>query len=143
METLKAKISKDYVDAFKSGQKVKKNLLGVVKAEITTKEKNSNVENLDDKEVNDILKSISKKLKETLSMVSDAQSQEELEVIEAYLPKQMSENEIRVAVEQIVVEIDAKSGDMGKVMGGFNSKYSGKADNKLVSTIVKDVLSKV
>jgi uncharacterized protein YqeY len=71
-------------------------------------------------------------------------AQEELSqatIMEEYLPKQMSEEEIGKAVEQIIIEIGAKSpGDMGKVMGGFSAKYAGKADGKIVSNIVKELL---
>jgi uncharacterized protein YqeY len=63
-------------------------------------------------------------------------------ILEEYLPQQMSEDEIRVAVEQVIAEIGAKSpAEMGKVMGGFNSKFAGKADGKIVSNIVKELLT--
>lgn len=141
METLKQKISTDFVSAFKSGEKVKKNLLGVVKGEITTAEKNANVEILADAEVTKILIKIAKNLKETISVSDSEEAREELSVIEAYLPKQMSEDEVRNAVEQVIIETGAKTpGEMGKVMGGFNAKYAGKADGKIVSNIVKELL---
>lgn len=141
MQTLKQKISADYVEAFKSGNKIKKNMLGVVKGEITTLEKNTNVSDLSDIDVSKILTKIAKSLKETISASDNEESKEELAAIEFYLPKQMAEAEIRTAVEQIIVEIGAKSpGEMGKVMGGFNSKYAGKADGKIVSGIVKELL---
>jgi uncharacterized protein YqeY len=68
----------------------------------------------------------------------------ELSIVESYLPKQMSEVELRVAVEQIITETGAKSlVEIGKVMNGFNAKFSGKADNKIVSTIAKELLNKI
>lgn len=141
MENLKETISKNYLEAFKSGDKVKKNLLGVAKAEITTIEKNINSENLSDAEVIKILNKFSKNLKETLSQVDSEEAKIELSIIESYLPQQMSEAEIRVAIEQIISETGAKTpGEIGKVMGGFNSKFSGKADNKTVSVIAKELL---
>jgi uncharacterized protein YqeY len=144
VETLKERISKDYVSAFKSGEKIKKNLLGVVKSEITTIEKNINTENLSDAEVIKILNKISKNLKETLSQSDNEESKIELAIIESYLPTQMSEQEVRTTIEQIISETGAKSpGEIGKVMGGFNSKFAGKADNKLVSTIAKELLTKI
>ena len=116
METLKQKISEDYVSAFKSGDKIKKNLLGVVKGEITTIEKNTNSENLADVEVAKILTKIAKNLKETIAASNSEEAKSELSVVEAYLPKQMSELEIRTAVEQIIVETGAKTpGEVGKV----------------------------
>jgi uncharacterized protein len=141
VDTLKQKISKDYVDAFKAGDKVKKNLLGVIKAEITTQEKNVNIENLSDADVTKILNKVAKNLKETISQSQSEEAKLELTIVEAYLPKQMSEEEIRTAVGQIIADTGASTpGEMGKVMGGFNAKYAGQADGKLVSTIVKELL---
>jgi len=66
----------------------------------------------------------------------------QLEVIEKYLPEQMSEEEIRSAVEEIITATGASSmKDMGKVMGMASKKLAGKADNKLISTIVREKLN--
>lgn len=144
METLKQKISADYVAAFKSGDKVKKNLLGVVKGEITTIEKNTNSENLSDVEVAKILTKIAKNIKETISASDSEEAKLELSVVEFYLPKQMSESEIQTAVNELISELGVKSpSEMGKVMGGFTAKYAGKADGKTVSNIVKESLAKL
>ena len=63
-------------------------------------------------------------------------------VIEAYLPKQMSEAEIKNIVQQIITHVGAKSpADMGKVMGVATKQLAGKADGKIVSTLVKELLS--
>ena len=64
-------------------------------------------------------------------------------VIEAYLPQQMSVEEIKVAVEKIINETGASSpADMGKVMGVATKSLAGKADGKIISTLVKELLSK-
>jgi uncharacterized protein YqeY len=64
-------------------------------------------------------------------------------VIEAYLPKQMDEAELKTALQQLIGEVGATSAaDMGKVMGAATKKFAGKADGKLISAIVKDLLSK-
>lgn len=63
-------------------------------------------------------------------------------VIECYLPKQMSREEIEVEVRAIVAEVGATSPkDMGKVMGQASKRFAGKADNRMVSEIVKVILS--
>ena len=63
-------------------------------------------------------------------------------VIEEYLPKQMSEAEVKQALENIIASSGAKGiGDLGKVMGAASKFFAGKADNKLVSTLVKQMLS--
>ena len=64
-------------------------------------------------------------------------------VIETYLPKQMSEDEIKSTLAQIISQVGASSpADMGKVMGVATKQLAGKADGKLVSTLVKEMLSK-
>lgn len=64
-------------------------------------------------------------------------------VIEEYLPKQMSEADLRISIQALIAELGAASpADMGKVMGAASKKYAGQADGKLISTIVKELLSK-
>jgi uncharacterized protein YqeY len=67
---------------------------------------------------------------------------QEIEVIERYLPKQLSTEEIESAVKSIVTNVGAKSAaDMGKVMGVASKELAGKADGKAVSEAVKKILS--
>lgn len=65
-------------------------------------------------------------------------------VIEEYLPKMLSEDEIRSEVKEAIGQLGAAGpADMGKVMGALSSKLAGKADGKLISTLVKEELSKL
>ena len=67
---------------------------------------------------------------------------EEMAIIEKFLPKQLSEEEIKTAVAAIIREAGAISAaDMGKVMGLASKQLAGKADGKTISTIVKSLLS--
>lgn len=69
--------------------------------------------------------------------------QEELEVIERFLPKQMSEAELRTAITDIITSTGASTpADMGKVMGVATKQLAGKADGKAISALVKELLSK-
>jgi hypothetical protein len=62
-------------------------------------------------------------------------------VMEDYLPKQLSEDEIKAIVKNAITEVGASSAaDMGKVMGAANKVVAGRADGKLVSQIVKEML---
>ncbi len=62
-------------------------------------------------------------------------------VMEEYLPKQMGEDELKAAITAIIAQVGAKgAGDMGKVMGVASKQFAGKADNKMVSTLVKQLL---
>lgn len=63
-------------------------------------------------------------------------------VIERYLPKQMDRDEIEAEVKAIIAEVGAASPkDMGKVMGQASKRFAGKADNRVVSEIVKALLN--
>ena len=66
----------------------------------------------------------------------------EAELIQQFLPKALSEDEVKEVVKSIIHEIGAEGmKDMGKVMGISTKKLMGKADGKLISTIVRDFLS--
>ena len=64
-------------------------------------------------------------------------------IIESYMPKQMGEEEIKIEVAKIISSVGASSpADMGKVMGVASKQMAGKADGKIISMIVKELLSK-
>lgn len=66
----------------------------------------------------------------------------QLGVINRYLPKQLTEEEIKSAVADIIKEVDARGPqDMGKVMGAATKKLAGQADGRLISEVVKKMLS--
>lgn len=67
---------------------------------------------------------------------------EEEKVIEAYLPKQMSKEEVESVIKGIIAETGASSiKEMGKVMGAANQKLAGQADGKTISEVVKSLLA--
>jgi uncharacterized protein len=69
--------------------------------------------------------------------------QEEIEVIEKFLPKQLSAEELQLEIKKIIAETGATSpADMGKVMGAATKKLSGKADGKTISATVRELLGK-
>jgi uncharacterized protein YqeY len=68
---------------------------------------------------------------------------EEIEVIEKFLPKQLSADELKAEISAIIAEVGASSpADMGKVMGVATKNLAGKADGKTISGLVKELLSK-
>lgn len=89
-----------------------------------------------------------KKRKETAELYISQNRQDladnelaQAKVIEDYLPKQLSEDEIKVIVKNAIAETGASSSaDMGKVMGVANKVVAGRADGKVVSQIVKELL---
>lgn len=69
--------------------------------------------------------------------------QEEIEIIEKFLPKQLGTEELKAALEKIIAETGAASAaDMGKVMGVATKQLAGLADGKAISTAVKELLTK-
>jgi uncharacterized protein YqeY len=133
--TLKEKINLDYIEAFKAKNTVKKNLLSVIKSEIQTLEKNSQIQNLTDEDVIKILNKTSKSLKETLSLISDSDKissvKAELNLVESYLPKQLSVEEIQVKIDALVA---SGVNNIGQIMKEFSSLP---ADKKIVSELAK------
>lgn len=68
--------------------------------------------------------------------------QEEINVIEKFLPKQLTEEEIKAELKSIIAQVGASSpADMGKVMGIATKQLAGKADGKIVSGLVKELLA--
>lgn len=105
-------------------------------------------EGLTDDNVNKNLQKEVKKRKESAEIYK-TQNRPELEeaelfqasVIEEYLPKQLSEEEIKAELSGIIASVGAKgAGDMGKVMGAASKAFAGRADNKIVSALVKQML---
>jgi uncharacterized protein YqeY len=105
-------------------------------------------EGLTEDSVNKFIQKEVKKRKETAEIYKGQNradlEQEELAqaaVMEQYLPKQMGEDEIKAEVQKIISSVGASSAaDMGKVMGAASKALAGKADNKTVSAIVKQLL---
>ena len=66
----------------------------------------------------------------------------QVEVLESYLPKQLSQEEIEAEVKKIIAEVGATSiKEMGKVMGTASKQLAGKADGRVISEIVKKLLA--
>ena len=130
---IKEQINKDYMTAFKAKNVVAKNLLSVVKGEIQTIEKNTGVENMSDEDVLKILTKTSKSLKEMVA-TGNEQAKEELSIIEAYLPKQMSKEEVTAKVTELV---NSGVTQIGAIMKEFANLP---ADKKLVSEAIKEIV---
>jgi uncharacterized protein YqeY len=131
--TLKEQISKDFMTAFKEGEsgRERKNFLGVIKGEIQTAEGRGTEPT--DENVLSILKKVEKSLKQT----NTEESKKELTFIEGYLPQMMSEEDIRKVV---MTSVSGGATNIGQIMGQFNKNYKGKADNKIVSQVAKELV---
>ncbi|MFZ9877333.1 MAG: GatB/YqeY domain-containing protein [Chitinophagaceae bacterium] len=96
-----------------------------------------------------ILQKMVKQRKDSLGIFSQQgradlaqKEQEEIAVIEKFLPKQMDAEELRVVLKEIIAKTGASTAaDMGKVMGAANKELAGKAEGKLIASLVKELLS--
>jgi len=140
-------IKQDMYAAMKSKDKVKATILrsllsNLKKIEIEKKEPIAEPEYLS------IVKKMVKQLKESIDVYSQAgrielaeKEKSELSIIEAYLPKQFSEEEISELIRNIISEISAKNiSDIGKVMAIVMKKGGGKVDGGIANRIAKEIL---
>jgi uncharacterized protein YqeY len=132
--TLKEKVNADYMKAFKEKNTAIKNLLSVVKGEIQTIEKNTGSDNLSDEEVLKIFNKTSKSLKETIKVSDDEESKLQLVVVESYLPKLMSKEEVTAKVNELVT---SGINQIGAIMKEFSNLP---ADKKMVSEAIKEIV---
>jgi uncharacterized protein YqeY len=103
----------------------------------------------DDDEIK-LLQKLVKQRKESLEIYQQQnradlaqKEQEEIEVIEKFLPQQLSAEELKTVLIKIIAEVGASSfADMGKVMGAATKQLAGKADGKTISALVKELLNK-
>lgn len=141
-------LRKDMFGAIKDGLKDESEILKMALASI----KNAQVasgEELTDKDVQKILRDQVKKIKDAIEQFEKMQREDlvaketaQLEVLQSYLPQQMSEDEVRKVVEAKIKELNVEGmRDMGKVMGAVMKELEGKTDGNTVKGIVQDILN--
>jgi uncharacterized protein len=148
--SLLEKIDQDIKKAMLAREKEKLESLRAVKSALLLQrtEKGASGDINDDAEIK-ILQRLVKQRKEAADLYVQQGRQDLAEVeifqagiIETYLPEQLSESEVRDLIQSIIEETGAKDmKDMGKVMGRATKELAGKADNKIVSAMVKELLS--
>lgn len=137
-------------EAMKAKDQTRLAALRAVKSELLlAKTSGSDAELSDDDEIK-LLQKLVKQRKDSARIFQE-QGREDLaepelaqaEVLSEFLPEQMGEDEIRTIVQQVINETGASSmKDMGKVMGRANQLMAGKAEGRIISTIVKEELNK-
>ena len=146
--SLKERLFDDLKTAMKEKDAIKKEVIQMVRAGVLQVEKDNKIESLDDSGVLTVISKEIKKLKDVLPDFEKAGRQDlidevnkKVEVLDAYLPEQMSEDELNEVISAVIIEVGAVSmKDMGKVMGAVKGKTAGRADNKTVSDLVKKAL---
>lgn len=147
--TLEERINQDLKEAMKAQDKVALRGIRAVKAAILlAKTETGDHDITPDREMK-ILQKLVKQRKESLDTYQKNNrddlariEREEIEVIERYLPKQLGEEELTPIIKKIIEETGAASmKDMGKVMGAASKQLAGQADGKVISAVVKNMLS--
>jgi uncharacterized protein YqeY len=146
--TLNDRLNEDMKQAMRSQDKFRLSVIRMVRSSIKNIEIDQR-KTLDDQDVLDVLNREIKQRRDSLQEFEKAgrqdlvdQSKQELDILSAYMPKQLSEDEVKVIVQQTIQEVGASSkADMGKVMGALMPKVKGLADGKLVNQIVSQLLA--
>ncbi len=163
---LKEKIQHNLGEAMKNKKELETSVLRLITAAILNREKEKrfklskekeNVSEADlekdsqltDEEVVEILSSEVKKRKEAIEEFEKGgrndlaeKEKKELEILQNYLPEQLSEEEVKNLAKEVIEKVEAKEiKDMGRVMSELMPKVKGRADGSLVSKIVKELLT--
>lgn len=149
--TQKEKIQYDFVVAIKDRNEIAKSALSSLKAKITEAEKANKNKILSDEEVLKVVISCIKQRKQSYdeyikagrSDLADIEANE-IEVLQEYMPDQMTKDEIKKVISEIMANFSSAMKNekalVGKTIGEFNKKFPGRADNKLVHLIGNEVV---
>ena len=146
--SLKERLKEDMKAALKAKDKEKLSVIRMLQALIKNAEIDKRGE-LTDEEIVSLLMKYAKQRRESIELYEKGGRQDlvekerrELQIVESYLPKQMSEEEIRELVKKVIEEVGATSPkDMGKVMQAVMPKVKGRADGSVVNKIVRELLA--
>jgi len=147
----KQKLQEELIAAMKAQDEVKKSTLRMLISAINYYEiqKGGAGYSATEEDILAVIQNQAKQRRDSISEYEKAGRQElveaeqkELDILQTYLPEQMSEDEIKSIVEQTIAETGATTmADMGKLMGALNGKLKGKADMGVVSVIVRSKLN--
>ena len=148
---MEKQIQADMVAAMKAKETVRLTSLRAIKAAITlAKTAEGATGEVDDAAIVKIIQKLVKQRKESAQQYNDAGRPElaenelaEAACMEVYLPKQLSEAEVEAKLAEIIAEVGAtQPSDMGKVMGVATKRLAGLAEGRVISALVKKLLSK-
>lgn len=143
------KITSEMKIALKGGMKLRLETLRSLKTLIIEFQKNGSGKELNDEEATKMLNKAAKNRKDSIGMYLQAGRTElaekeklELDIIQEFMPAQLTEEELNDVIVAIIKKVDAKKpSDMGKVIGAAMQEVSGKADGNMVQQIVRKLLS--
>ena len=146
---LNDKVFNDYKEAMKARDSLKSSVLSFLRADMlnlaTTKKKDK----LDDAEIVTVIKKQIKQRQDSIEQFTKGarlemadKEKKELDILKTYLPPELSAEEIKRLIEEVIITIGANGvKDMGQVMKELSIKIAGKADGRLVSDLVKQRLN--
>jgi len=143
------KIFNDYKEAMKARDALKSSVLSFLRADMLNQATAKKKDKLDDPEVIAVIKKQVKQRQDSIAQFTDGgrleaaeKEKKELEILKGYLPAELSEDQIKVFIDEAIASTGASSmKDMGRLMKELTVKIAGQADGKLVSDLVRQRLS--
>jgi len=147
--SLEAKITNDMKEAMKNKDQAALRSVRAIKAAILIFKTDGSGNVLDEQSEIKLLQKLVKQRQDSLDIFIKQNREdlavterEEIAIIQKYLPEQISAEELKAAIQAIILETGATSGkDMGKVIGLANQQLSGKAEGKTIAAMVKELLN--
>lgn len=147
---LEEKIFNDYKEAMKNRDTLKSSVLSFLRAAMINTAIEKKKKALDDNDAIAVIKKQVKQRQDSIEQFQKGNRQDladkeikELAILKGYLPEELAIGEIKKMIEEVVLATGASSiKDMGRVMKEVTAKIAGKADSKLVSDLVREILSK-
>lgn len=148
--SLEEKLLADFKDAMKNRESAKVSTLSFLRAQLSYSALEKKKDKLDDADVLNVIKRLIKQHQDSIDQFklgnrTDLVEKEEKElvILKSYVPEEVSADELKKIIGAVVKDISAEGmKDMGKVMKEVLVRTAGRADNKTVSELVRDVLSK-
>jgi uncharacterized protein YqeY len=145
---IKDQLMVDLKEAMKAKQTLRKSVITMLRAAVKQVEIDKRIELTNDQVLDIVVMQVKQKrsvieefIKGDRQDLAD-EAKEEIAVLEKYMPAQLTEEEVKQIISDVIAEVNATTmKDMGKVMGLVNPQIKGKADGKMVSQIVKGFLS--
>lgn len=148
--SLEAKVMEEIKTAMRAKDEAALRTLRAIKAAILIEKTSANAsDTISEADEIKMLQKMAKQRRDSLEIFTQqnredlaVKEREELAIIERFLPKQMSQEELQAELKAIIAEVGASSpADMGKVMGAASKRLAGKADGKAISENVKQLLA--
>ena len=148
---LTEQINKDYIQAMKAKDTLRSSTLSFLRAQIKNVMIDKKAEELEDSDVIAVIKKQVKQRQDSIEQYEKGErgdlaekEKNEMAILQEYLPEEMSEEELKPIIKETIDEVQASSmKDMGNVMKAVIPKVEGRADNKMVSNLVRQALSQV